>query len=186
MPRAARMIPRSCASIVLASAIWLLVGAMPNPDAAFATLWESMPDRAGWQMLVSPPLPRDWPLRQDGHVAVVRYAFAMRLRPGLADSAEMTVPWAELIQTSDGAVDVESLSGRLEPLSLQGVRPLRSAEVTLIAREQEVVDQLLADGSPSDDRLLRDFTCSWMGRLSVVAAAIAPSHPAFMRWLACR
>ena len=180
------MIPRSCASIVLASAIWLLVGAMPNPDAAFG---DSLGEHAGPRWLADAGVaavaarlaatPR-WARRR----GALRLRHAPAARPGGQRRDDRAL--GQIIQTSDGAVDVESLSGRLEPLSLQGVRPLRSAEVTLIAREQEVVDQLLADGSPSDDRLLRDFTSSWMGRLSVVAAAIAPSHPAFMRWLACR
>lgn len=137
-------------------------------------------------MLVSPPFPRDWPPPPNGQGTVVRYAFAMRLKPGVADGAEMAAPWARMMQSTSGTVGVERLSLRLQPLGVQGVRPLRSAEMALIAREQEVAGRLLAGGDQFDDGLVRDFTCSWIGRLGMVAAAITPSHPAFVRWLACR
>jgi hypothetical protein len=114
------------------------------------------------------------------------YAFAMRLKPGVADGGEMAAPWARITQSSSGATMVEQLSFRLQPLGIQGVRPLSRAELPLIAREQEVADRLLAGGDQFDDGLVRDFTCGWIGRLGVVAAAITPRYPAFVRWLACR
>lgn len=136
-------------------------------------------------MLVSPAFPRSWPPPADGARAVVRYAFAMRLNPAVADGAEMAAPWARVTLRAKGALGVERLPGRLRPLGVQGVRPLRSGEVVLAGREEEVAGLLLASGAPAKGGLVREFTCGWIGRQGVVAAAITPLHTDFVRWLAC-
>ena len=169
---------------MLMSALWLLAAAAPDPKAAFAPLWNETPDHAGWQMLVSPAFPVDWPKRPD-RSAVVRYAFAMRLKSGVADGAELAAPWAMITQDASAGTVVERLSRSLQPIGVQGVRPLRSAELALIGREQEVTDRLL-EGDRVDDGLIRDFTCGWIGRMGLIAAEITPRHSAFVRWLACR
>lgn len=97
-------------------------------------------------MLVSPAFPRSWPPPADGSRAVVRYAFAMRLNPAVADGAEMAAPWARVTLGARG-VGVERLPGRLRPLGVQGVRPLRNGEVVLAGREEEVAGLLLAGGA---------------------------------------
>jgi hypothetical protein len=177
---------RPGASILLASVVWLLPAAAPDPKAAFVPLWNETPDRAGLQMLVSPAFPIDWPQRPNRKSAVVRYAFAMRLNSGVADGAEMTAPWAMITRDASGGTVVERLSLDLRPVGVQGVRPLRSAELALIGREQDVADRLLAGGDPVNDGLVHDFTCGWIGRMGLIAAEITPRHSAFMHWLACR
>ena len=160
-------------------------GCRAGPEAALLPFWMELPDRAGWQMLVSPAFPQSWPPPPAGRGAVVRYAFATRLNPGVADGAEMAAPWARLIMHAEGMQGVERLSPRLQSLGLQGVRPLGAAELALVGREQEAAERLLAGGPQATDGLVRDVTCGWIGRQGVVAAAITPLHPGFVRWLAC-
>ena len=97
----------------------------------------------------------------------------------------MTAPWAKSTLSSADEVVVEQLTARLQPLGLQGVRPLNNAEIVLIGREQEIAQRLLAGDELAADGVVRDFTCSWIARQGVVAAAIMPLHPDFERWLAC-
>lgn len=157
---------------------------VPDASVVFLPAWDRLPDRAGWQMLVSPAFPGTWPV-PNGRGTLVRYSFAMRLDPAVSDAAEVTAPWAKSTLSSTGEMVVEQLMARLQPLGLQGVRPLSSAEIILIGREQEVGQRLLAGGERAADDVVRDFTCSWMARQGVVAAAIMPLHPDFQRWLAC-
>ena len=83
------------------------------------------------------------------------------------------------------AQGVERLSRRLQPLGLQGVRPLGAAEIALAGCEQDVAERLLTGGTQATDSLVRDVTCGWLSRQGVVAAAITPLHPGFVRWLTC-
>ena len=157
--------------------------AASEAQAVFAPLWDELPQQAGWQLQVSPPLPGAWPQPAGG--TVERYALALRLTPNIADGAEVAAPWAKSTVDATGRVGVERLSPRLRPLGVQGVRPLRSEEIVLIDREQEVARLLLAGGAAATNGLVRDFTCGWIGRQGVAAAAIMPLHPGFTRWLAC-
>ena len=115
----------------------------------------------------------------------MRYAFATRLKPGIADGAEMAAPWARVTLEATGAQRVVQLSRRLRPLGIQGVRPLGLAEITLADRETEAGERLLAGGTQARSNLVRDVTCGWISRQGVVAATITPLHPGFVRWLAC-
>ena len=183
-------IHRQTVGIVVVAALLSLVAsqlqAATDPAQPFAQAWAQLPDSAGWRMLVSAPFPRDWPPQAGGQgILVVRYAFAMRLRPGLADGAEMAAPWARSTEADDGAATVTLLGTGLHPLGLQGVRPLRPAELDLVGRDAEAAGLLRAGGTTATDPLVRATTCSWIGRNGVVAAAIIPLHPAFTRWLAC-
>lgn len=153
---------------------------VPDASAVFLPAWNGLPGRAGWRMLVSPAFPGTWPL-PSGRGTLVRYSFAIRLDPAVSDAAEMTAPWAKSTLSSNGEVVVEQLSARLQPLGLQGVQPLESAEIVLIGREQKVAQRLLAGGERATDSVVRDFTCSWIARQGVVAAAIMPLHPDFQR-----
>lgn len=156
----------------------------PDPGAAFLPLWNDLPERAGWRMLVSPPFPGTWP-PPPASGTLVRYACALRLDPAVADGAEMAAPWAKSTLGPTGEIVVDRLSVRLQSLGIQGVRPLRSTEIALADREQEVTRRLLAGGDQARSGVVRDFTCGWIARQGVVAAAITPLHPGFMAWLAC-
>ncbi len=181
--------PRTVGIVVVAALLSFVVSrlqAATDPTQPFAQAWSRLPGTTGWRMLVSAPFPRDWPPEAGRHgLPVVRYAFAMRLRPGLADGAEMTAPWARSTEANDGATTVTLLEAGLNPLGIQGVRPLSSAELDLVGREAEAAGLLRAGGAAATDSLVRATTCGWIGRNGVVAAAITPLHPAFTRRLAC-
>ena len=149
-----RGFPSNCRAVGCISAVQQ--PAAPDPEAAFLPFWAELPDRAGWRMLVSPAFPRNWP-PPNGRGAVVRYALAMRLSQGVADGAEMAAPWASSTLGANGGVVVERLSIRLQPLGVQGVRPLRSAEIALVSREQEVAGRLLAGGDQATAGVVRDL-----------------------------
>ena len=160
--------------------------AATDPAQPFAEAWSRLPGSAGWRMLVSPPFPRDWPPDAGSHgLTVVRYAFAMRLRAGLADGAEIAAAWARSTETRDGAVVVTSLAAELHPLGIQGVRPITKTELDLVGREVEAARLLQAGPPDANGPLVRAATCGWIGRNGLVAAAITPLHPAFTRWLSC-
>ena len=184
-----RMNLRVTGLVMVAALLSLATGhsrAASDPAQPFAEAWSRLPGSTGWRMLVSAPSPRDWPPVVDGHgMTAVRYAFAMRLNPGLADGAEVGAPWAWSTEAEGGAVTVTSLAAELHPLGIQGVRPLTKAELDLVGREAEAAGLLQAGGTKATDPLVRAATCGWIGRNGVVAAAIAPLHPAFTRWLAC-
>ena len=174
--------------VVVAALLSLAMGrvqAATDPTQPFAQTWSRLSGSAGWQMLVSAPFPRDWPPEADGRgMPVVRYAFAMRLRPGLADGAEMAAPWARSTE-DNGVTTVTLLGAGLHPLGIQGVRPLNKAELDLVGREAEAAGLLRAGAPGATDPLVRAATCGWIARNGVAAAAITPLHPAFTRWLAC-
>ena len=157
--------------------------AAQDPETAFMSLWNDLPHRSGWQMLVSPPFPATWPQPPGG--TVVRYAFAMRLNPTVADGAEMSAPWAKSTRSATGVIAIERLSNRLRPLGIQGVRPLRSSEIAVGDREPEMARLLFAGGTAATNGVVREVTCAWIARQGVVAAAIMPLHPSFTKWLAC-
>lgn len=160
--------------------------AATSPAQPFAEAWSQLPGSAGWQMQVSPPFPLDWPPDAVGHgMTVVRYAFAMLLRAGLADGAEMAAPWARSTESRGGAVTVTSLAAELHPLGIQGVRPITKTELDLVGREDEAARLLQAGAPDANSPLIRAATCGWIGRNGLAAAAITPLHPAFERWLSC-
>ena len=155
----------------------------PDPGAAFLPAWNELADRSGWQMLVSPPFPGAWP--PPAGSTLVRYAFAVRLNPVIADGAEIAAPWATSTLGSTGEIVVERLVTRLQLLGVQGVRPLSTAEIALADREQDVTQRLIAGGDQATDAVVRDFMCGWIARQGVVAAAIMPLHSDFKHWLNC-
>ncbi len=92
-----RQFHRGAVGFVVVAALLSFVAsrlqAATDPAQPFAQAWSRLPGTTGWRMLVSAPFPRDWPPEAGRHgLPVVRYAFDMRLRPGLADGAEMTAP----------------------------------------------------------------------------------------------
>ena len=136
-------------------------------------------------MRVSAPFPQSWPPPAAGGMAVVRYAYAARLRPGLVDGEEVAAPWARVTEAPDDMVSVEVLQPTLHFLSIQGVRPLGAGELAPAEREAEAAALLQAGDGRATDGLVRASVCGWVARNGVIAATVTPLHPAFTRWLAC-
>ena len=144
---------------VLAILLLLTQGAsaqpIPAPETAFLKLWSAIPNRAGWDPLVSPAFPSRWP-PPNGTGKIVRYAFAIRIRPGVADGAEVAAPWGRSTLDGEGRLVVERLTTRLQPLGIQGVRPLSAVEITLLDQESAAAKLLLAGGGQARDGVVRD------------------------------
>ncbi len=79
-----------------------------EPGRAFAPAWAGLADTSGWRMRVSAPFPQAWPPPAGG-AAVVCYAYAARLRPGLADGEQVASPWARSVEAPDGVTRVTVL-----------------------------------------------------------------------------
>ena len=158
-----------------------------DPTARFLPAWQALQGReGGWSLLVSPAFPESWPPRKGSRgQAVVRYAFAYRPSVRIADGVEVGAPWARSVEAADSGVSVEMLRSRLEPLGIQGMRPMAGDEARLAGRTEEVAALLRTGPDPAREGLMRAFMCNWIGRQGVMAAEIAPHHPAFIRWLAC-
>ncbi len=158
-----------------------------DPAQAFSPAWAQLADTAGWQMIVSAPFPQTWPPPAGARLGLVRYAFAVRLRPGLADGVEVASPWALSVARPDGTVTVTVLQRTLDPLGIQGVRPLRTGELAVAGHEAEAKTAALleAGGNEAMDDSVRATTCNWIDRNGVVAAAITAVHSRFTGWLAC-
>ena len=95
-----------------------------------------MPDRAGWQMLVSPAFPRDWPAPPTGQArwyATPLHAPEAR-RCGRCGDGGRPGPGSRRVAVAQRWWS--NCPSRLQPLGIQGVRPLSRAELALIAREQ--------------------------------------------------
>jgi hypothetical protein len=137
-------------------------------------------------MLVTPAIPGHWPPQpHERPAALVRYAFAFRLAPHLADGSEVAAPWARSLEGQDGSTAVQLLRTELRTLGVQGVRPLRPEESALLGEEAQAAALLRRGEAMVHPDLVRSVTCSWAARNGVIAAAIAPLHAAFFRWLAC-
>ena len=153
-------------------------GLNPELEAAWTALG---PAARGWVPHLSPAFPASRP--PDG--VIHRYALAWRLRPSLADGAEVAAPWA-VVETRPGApARVIPLTPELAPLGIQGVRPLSGEELALAGREAEVDALLSTPPDAAGAALIRAFHCGWARGQGVVAAAILPRHPAFAAWLGC-
>lgn len=156
-----------------------------DATAQFAAAWKQVASSApGWAMQVSPVFPQHWPPGSGD--AVVRYAFAYRLSERIADGAEMAAPWARGDGNLAGPLRVELLRRSLEPIGIQGVRPMQPWEIQLASRQEEAGALLLRPLNTATDGLIRAFYCNWKARQGTVAATIAPRHPGFFRWLECR
>jgi len=154
-------------------------GAAEEP---FAESWAALGRGAlGWSMRVAPPLPVVWP----GDGRLVRYAYAYRLRPGLADGEEQVGPFARAIEAPGWAVRVEVLEGALTPIGIQGVRPLRQGELAIPALAAPAAAALAAPMTPDGARVIRTYYCFWLGVNGVVAAQVGPRHAGFIAWLDC-
>jgi hypothetical protein len=137
----------------------------------------------GWEMSVSPAFPEHWPGHSPGRL--VFYAYAYRVNPQLADAVEVAGPWARGTLQPGHALQIEILRRSLEPLGIQGVRPMQANEMKLAQRQAQIEALLWAPASAEHSRLIRAFYCNWYGRQGVMAAAIEPRHSAFFRWLQC-
>jgi hypothetical protein len=80
-----------------------------------------------WMPRLCPPLPLIWP--PDGQGQLVTYACAFRGQPSIRHGEEIAAPWARVVVTAPGQLQLEDL-GELRPLGVQIVRPLSARRST--------------------------------------------------------
>ncbi|MEO6953923.1 MAG: hypothetical protein ABI321_19125 [Polyangia bacterium] len=149
-------------------------------ESSLKTLF-SPPSDAGWTMEVTPFVPASWP--PDG--AVIAYAYARRIEPGLQDGYVVAHVWAKARISRDGTLAIEHLADRVVELGIQGFRPVATAEI-----ERTVAEGRRAQASFLSARSLGDIDASaaraffrtWRDFHGLIHKEVAARHPAFFTW----
>jgi hypothetical protein len=148
-------------------------------------------DRPGiaWSMRTTPAFPTAWP--PTATTIWVRYAYAAGrdLGGGLADGERVARPWARVeLRPGAATAAIVPLSARLEPLAIQGVRPIDAATAARLRQEEQITAACLRLTGPPDPAAaetadLRAFYRAWLGFNGVIADAIRADHGAFLDWI---
>lgn len=125
----------------------------------------------GWGPCLTTPLPLYWPPLERG--VVVWYCYAQRMQPGLMDGVEISAPWARLIlQNTEVQPALQRLTEVIEPLGIQGVRPIDPAMLRTAPLSQPL-SQMIQRGQTCDHEAIAKALNGWRefnGRIA--------SHPA--------
>lgn len=145
-----------------------------------------------WSLALTPALPAAWPPAPGGQTPWIRYAYARGRKfppEGLADAERISAPWLriEMLAGRPEARFVLLATG-LQPVSIQGVRPLRKEEADVLFRSQEYdvpPASLPQSFSPDDPRLapLRAYYRLWLQTNGAVAELIKANHVKFFEWI---
>ncbi len=140
-----------------------------------------------WSPAYSAPFPIEWP--PSAATIWVRYAYAQGMDMDLHDAARVAAPWAKLeMRSSQASVTIVPLSGRLEPVSVQGVQPIDAATRAVLAKENDVSAyclQLTALPEPKSPPAaeMRSFYRTWLKYNGALVELIRPNHEKFLAWL---
>lgn len=153
--------------------------------------WPEIANTEGWSPQFTPGLPATWPPR-GRPPRLVWYGFAYgRFNPtSLVDAVEVGSLWGRVVQIGAGAsptYDYELLTRRVEPLGVQGVRPMSAEEISAAEDLPRAEHKLASTRFP---RLFRHpFAgpyASWLSTNGVIAARLRPTHGAFLDWIGSR
>jgi hypothetical protein len=161
------------------------------------TLWRGIDTGAqtkdrppvAWSRRTTPVFPTAWP--PTATTVWVRYAYAAGrdLGGGLADGEQVAWPWARVeLRPGAATAAIVPLSARLEPLAIQGVRPIDAATAARLRQEEQITAICLRMVGPPDPAAaetaeLRAFYRAWLGFNGVIAGAIRSDHGAFLDWI---
>ncbi|MBL8056081.1 MAG: hypothetical protein JNK29_05250 [Anaerolineales bacterium] len=167
--------------------------ALAELDAALKQLWETLawpPAAAGaggppvaWRAAYTPLLPADWP--PGAATAWVRYGFAYGQEVSLRDGARVARPWVRVEIQGDQA-RLTALRTALEPCAVQGVRPLRAAELARLqagAEAEGYARGLRGLPQPPGTDQFRAYYRLWAALNGAVVPALPPEHTPFFQWL---
>ena len=143
-----------------------------------------------WSPRTTPAFPTSWP--PTSATTWVRYVYAAGrdLGGGLADGERVARPWARVeLRPGAATAAIVPLSARLEPLDIQGVRPIDGATLAILRTEEQVTAAgrrltALPDPAAAETAELRAFYRAWLSLNGVIASAIRPDHGAFLAWVA--
>ncbi len=144
----------------------------------------------GWQYVISPPFPCQWPPKGQGEICY--YAYARGLRFGLTDAEAIAAPWGRVRWDVSGRRPprMEVLSKGLREAGIQGVRPLLPQEMAIYKTAKAVEARLLVIARAStlkgDESAIHRYYCRWSKDNGVAADQIRPFHPGFFSWLDCK
>jgi hypothetical protein len=134
------------------------------------------------------PFPDPWPPAAGG--SLVFYVHAVQFTTNPAGAEIQWEPWARIIQRRNGELQVEALPVSFRKLGSQGVRPLRSEEIAVLAYEEEVfrfvggIESLPDEGDVRSEKT-RAWYCQWLLNNGLLAAVYEAYHPGFYAWLRC-
>jgi hypothetical protein len=145
----------------------------------------------GWQYVVSPPFPCEWPPNGQGQICY--YAYASGQRFGLVDAEVIAAPWGRVLWDATGKKPprIEVLGKVLKEAGVQGVRPLLQQEIAVYQTAKVAEAKLLllsrtsslkSDAAPT----IRRYYCRWSKDNGVAVGQIQPLHPGFFNWLDCK
>lgn len=142
-----------------------------------------------WVPVNSPFFPAEWPPTKT--TLWTQYVYAQGIEPGgLVDAVRVSAAWARIERRSgEDAVKVVELLTKLEIAGTQGVTPLSTEAVAVLAKRDAVTAYALkltaapVEGDPATADL-RAFYREWLRTNGAFAALVKKSHEAFFAWLA--
>lgn len=146
-------------------------------------------DTIGWSYRFTPPFPLVWP--PAATAGVVYYGIPYGLAPGrLSDGEHVGEAWVKVELVSGQAPRVLVLREMIQPLGIQGVRPLSEKELRLErehAQGPQHVATLTGLRADTDSQAIqiRGYYCSWVRHNHLTAKRLAAVHSDFFTWIAC-
>ncbi len=136
-----------------------------------------------WSMAITPPLPADMPPR--GIVRVYAYATGFDVAGGLVDGVRVAAPWAEVqhLFGKPQAIALRVLRNMIEPIGIQGVRPVGPEELRSSSDQDSWAGWLRAGTSGRAAAAAHRAYQHWRADNGVIAAALKPELPEFFAWL---
>lgn len=131
-----------------------------------------------WEYAVTPGFPAKWPDDKDKTEYYYIYARGRDIKGGLVDAERIAAPWAR-VEVSPGAQQFVKMSGGIEKIGAQGVRPLNKDEV-------RIIDEYKKRRGQGGSLYQKDYYCFWLSTNGVIAENLRPKHENFFNWLGCR
>jgi hypothetical protein len=142
-------------------------------EPAWAAVRASGP-RLGWSMRLTPVLPEPWP----DPTEVVVFAYAAGIAIGVSDGENVSGPFAVAHLRAGSEPRVEGLSGALEKIGIQGVRPLRGDEIELVRAGAAIQEELAASPGALSENVLAYYR-HWLGVCGVIAGSLPEPQQRF-------
>lgn len=187
------------------AAITIMVGAItimgfsaPPPQTSavnwryglMLSAWKQVtkPDRPGWALRVTPPLPLHW--GENKPVEWVIYGYGADVLPNASDAERIAKPFAigrigrPSAPGEQPETKIEQLRTTLDPLDLQGVKPhYQSASVIWQPVERACLSMTAPPVAGSAEAtLLRNAYLAWLNDNGVIAQELSRDHGAFFTW----
>jgi hypothetical protein len=161
---------------------WYSPGDVTSSDAAalkalFEPAWAAIRasgPRLGWGMRLTPLFPEPWP----DPTEIVVFAYACGLAIGVSDGENVSGPFAVAHLRAGSGPRVEGLSGALEKLGVQGIRPLRGDEIELMRASAAIQEELAGSPGTLSERVIAYYR-HWLGVSGVIAASLPESQQRF-------